>query len=135
MKQMKKILSALVIAAIPNLGHTFKSTNGLFVESVGGVVFEVSDWEDLRASAVWCAAANYAIRAQKAGWQTDLYVVRSIAPSTTTNDGFSVRFSTDPAASGVSPTGSGSSMGEFLVGDHMSIQRATSFCDFQSIFS
>jgi hypothetical protein len=135
MKHMKQILSVFVIAAIPNMGHTFKSTNGLFVESVGGVVFEVSDWEDLRASAIWCAAANYAIRAQKAGWQTDLYIVRSIAPSTTSNNGFSVRFSTDPAASGVSSAGPGSSMGEFLVGDHMPIQQANALCDFQSIFS
>lgn len=128
MKRMKQILLALVIAAIPQTGHTFRSTNGFTVAPVGGVVFEVSDWEDTRATAFWCAAANYARRAQKAGWNTDLYIVRGMAPSTTSNGGFSVRFSTNPAASGVSPAGPGSSMGQFLIGDNMSIQQANSYC-------
>lgn len=128
MKRMKQILFALVIATIPSAGQAFRSTNGFSVESVGGAAFEVSDWQDMRADAVWCAAANYARRVQKTEWKTDLYVVRSIAPSTTTNNGFSVRFSADPAALGVSHTGPGSSMGQFLVGDRMSIQQANSLC-------
>ncbi|MFT4961299.1 MAG: hypothetical protein ACI92Z_002388 [Paracoccaceae bacterium] len=127
MKSVKHLCLVLTIAAMPQSGHAFAATNGLFVEPVGGVVFEVSDWRGARAPAYWCAAANFAKRELKAGWKDTLYIVRTKGPSTTTK-GSGVQYTIDAAAAGVAPAKKLGSMEVFAVGDNMTLQQANSYC-------
>lgn len=127
MKRIVHFIVALTMVAIPHTGHTFAATNGLSVNPVNGAVFEVNDGRGARAPAFWCAAANYARRSLKVDWQTELYIVRTMGPSTTSNRGAAVHYSIDPGAVGVTPAAS-SSMNSYVVGDHMTVQRANTYC-------
>ncbi|MBL4769023.1 MAG: hypothetical protein JKY94_15150 [Rhodobacteraceae bacterium] len=128
MNRVKQFILVLTIAVTPQTGHAFAATNGLRVNPVNSVVFEVNDWRGARAPAYWCAAANYAKRELKAGWKVKLFIVRTMGPSTTSDRGSAVHYTIDPGAAGVTAAGPSSSMEQFLVGDNMTLQQANTYC-------
>ncbi len=128
MKRLMQFVLALSIVATPQTGHAFAATNGLSVEPVTDAVFEVNDWRGSPASAFWCAAANYARRQLKADWQRRLFIARTMGPSVTSNRGSAVHFTVNQDAAGVAAAGAGNSLGSFVVGDNMTIQRANGYC-------
>lgn len=127
-KNFASIALVLAVAAAPQSGHAFTATNGLTVAPVNNVVFEVNDARGAPSQAYWCAAANYAKRKLKAGWQDELYVARTMGHSETSDRPNAVQFTIDPGAAGVTPAGPGSSIDSFVVGDHMKLQKSNGFC-------
>lgn len=116
---------------IPHWANAFTARNGVRVNPVNSAVFEAVPRSSGYGAIYWCAASEYARRALKASWQTQVYVARGEGPSETTNRRSAVQFTIDPTAAGIAPGTSGGSLNSFNVGDHMSITQANGFCEEQ----
>lgn len=126
---------ALLVATLqPQTADALTTRNGVRVNPLNAAVFEAVPRSSGSGTIVWCAASEYARRALKASWQTEIYVVRGWGPSETTGRRSAVQFTIDPSAAGITPAPGSVSLNNFKTGDSMSVQRANSFCEEQPVW-
>lgn len=135
-KAVSLAASALTVGlmVVPVVAEAFSARNGARVNPVNAAVFEVVPSGSTPGQQIWCAASEYARRALNAGWQSEIYVARSMGQSQTTNRRSAVQFTLDPGAAGITPVDQSLSLNSFAVGDHMSVSRANSFCGAATTF-
>jgi len=118
--------TATLVTANP--ANAYSGPRGTVIEPVNNVVFEVGARGSGKSDYLWCGAASYARRVLKAGWQTDMYIVRGRGKGEVTNKGTAAQFTLDPGAAGVTPLPEGQASDAMAVGYSMSVQRANSLC-------
>lgn len=130
MKSLAYSLAAVAaLASIPSGAHAFRAINGFTVNPVNAYEFEVIPHRLKDNNDYWCAAANYLNRELRLPWNTRMYVVSGIGPGVTSNRRDAVRFTVDPAASGIEPRASGGVVTNILgVGYGRSGTAANRFC-------
>lgn len=127
------VLSVVLILATSQACFAFSTKNQMRVNAVDSVVWEVVPRRASSAQEYWCAASDYVNRGLGLSWNTQIFVARGLGVSETTGRRSSVQFTVDPSAAGIEPTSS-FILNSFRVGDHMSANRALSFCRLEPRF-
>lgn len=122
------IATVLAIAtALPASALTTR--HGVRVNPVGGGVFEAIANSSIPEGHFWCAASEYARRKLNAGWSDQIYLVRGLGPSVTTNRKSAVHFSLKYAGE---PAGKSGLFKRLEVGSRRSVQQGNNEC-YQSL--
>ena len=120
-------LSAMSLTPLSASAQDLKG-RGYEVHPVNDVVYEAVSTGAHGGAAFWCVAALFTQQTLKAPMSTEIYVVRGAGPSVTTQRRSAAQFTIDPAAAGVTPSASGGNLNKLVVGEHMNVTKARSFC-------
>jgi hypothetical protein len=122
-------MAAAWLSAVPAQASSFNARGGARVNPVNAAVFEVIPRGRNVGQAFWCAAADYARRVLNAPWTAQVYVARGLGTSVTTGRKSAVQFTLDPKAAGITPVPPSLSLNSMRVGESMSVQQATGYCN------
>lgn len=123
------ILSAALLIA-PHGASAFRAFNGMDVNQINDNVFEVIQRVDNPAGhTYWCAAAQFAEAELRAKSTSELYIARGLGPAETVKRSSAVQFTLDPSAAGITPAPLGDDLNNIVVGEHMQIGLARTYCN------
>lgn len=120
---------ALLAGLSPDAASAFSGRNGTKIGQVNKAVFEVVVRNTGSGPEYWCGAADYVRQVLGAGWKTEIYIARGRGASVTTGRRSAVQFTITPDAAGVTPIPPALSLNSLKVGDHMSVQKANTYCN------
>ncbi|OIQ39196.1 MAG: hypothetical protein BM558_11820 [Roseobacter sp. MedPE-SW] len=129
---MKNLLLAFGMTTTllaPVAAEAFSTPNGVRVNSVDELIFEVIPKSSGSYDEFWCGASEYARRVKGAGWRDLIYVVQGRGTSVTTGRRSAVQFTLSPGKVGVAPPPQGWLALGIQPGDRMSVQQARRYCD------
>ncbi|WP_281955924.1 hypothetical protein [Pseudophaeobacter arcticus] len=129
---MKNTLLALGLTAAlvaPLTAEAFTTPDGVRINPVNDLIFEVIPQSSGSFSEFWCGASEYARRVKGAQWLDTIYVVQGRGTSVTTGRRSAVQFTLSPEQVGVSPPPQGWLALGIKPGNRMSVQQARSYCD------
>jgi hypothetical protein len=134
MRDLKKMLAAGTVSVmlpvmLAGAASAFNGQRGTRVGQVNKAVFEVVVRNTGAGPDYWCGAADYARRVLGASWQTEIYIARGRGASVTTGRRSAVQFTINPDAAGVTPIPPALSLNSLKVGDHMTVQKANTYCN------
>ena len=118
-------IAATIVSSIP--ADALTTQRGVRVNLISGNSFEAVGSSARTAYEYWCGAATFARRELGAGWNTEIYVLRGLGPSETTNRRSAVQFTLDPVAGGDSAAVSFSS--RVQPGQSLSVTQAHNYCN------
>lgn len=122
-------IAAALVMAVPALVHAqSQKGRGYEINPVNDHVYEAVSEGLHGGAAFWCVASLFAQQKLKASPNAEIYVVRGAGPSVTTDRRSAAQFTLDAAAAGVTPAASGPDLNNLVVGEHMSVNRARTFC-------
>ncbi len=129
MKHVFATICCAMMVQLAGAAQAFTLPNGVEVNAVDDLVFEVVPKSSGTLDDFWCGASEYARRVLGAGWRDTIYVYRGRGVSQTTGKRSAVQFTLSSERAPDLPAERGLLRLGLKAGDSMSVQAARGHCN------